>query len=104
MGKDHRIGLDKVRLGNSSLNVKLHAVSLFWNLAFLLSCSHFIVSASSAFWYFRSAQASGIKNPLRTSLFWVFRYHLGTIAFGSLVLAVVWVIRIIAQYVHVRLR
>ena len=37
------------------------------------------------------------------ALGWTFFHHLGTIAFGALILAIVWVFRIIAEYMAVRI-
>jgi Plasma-membrane choline transporter len=35
------------------------------------------------------------------SIKWLFRYHLGSVAFGSLLLAIVWVFQIVAEYISV---
>ena len=36
-----------------------------------------------------------------TGIEWGFRYHFGSLAFGSLIVAIVWAIRIIFEYIAV---
>lgn len=70
-------------------------------MAFLLTCSHFIIATGTAIWYFRGAAREEERHSLLKGLWWIFRYHLGTLAFGSLILAIVWLLRVITQYIHV---
>ena len=71
---------------------------LFWNVAFLLTLSNFIINGAVCFWYHNTT--SRTKSPIMTTLWWAFRYHLGTLAFGSFILAVIWVLRAIAEYLY----
>ena len=41
-----------------------------------------------------------MPNPILQSLGWLLRYHIGSIAAGSLILAVVWLVRIVFQYLE----
>ena len=41
-------------------------------------------------------------NNYSTGIEWAFRYHFGSLAFGSLIVAIVWAIRIIFEYIAVR--
>lgn len=71
----------------------IHIVSLFWNSAFIHLKGGFILSSSAAIWY----KAPSVFNfPLLKSLWWGFRYHLGSIALASLILAIVWIIQLAA--------
>lgn len=72
----------------------------FWNLAFILAISHFVVTAGTCIWYF-NRQVNDKTHPFLTGLWWLFRYHLGSVAFGSLILALVYVLRVIADMIHV---
>lgn len=63
-----------------------------------MTLSNFIINGAVCFWYHNTVNST--KNPISTSLWWAIRYHLGTIALGSFILAVIWVIRIIAEYLH----
>lgn len=78
----------------------MHGFGLLWGISFLLACSHFVIACATALWYFGPSRAQ-FKNPIQTSVFWMIRYHLGSIAFGSILLAIVWALRIVAQYIVV---
>lgn len=69
-----------------------------WLNAFIIGVSQFIISAACAIWYFTSTSDSNGSGSLTRGLFWVFRYHLGSIAFGSFLIALVQLIRIIFEY------
>lgn len=67
-------------------------------MAFVLSLGNFVVGASTAQWYFNGGQPK--PGIVRRSYWWAFRYHLGSIAFGSCILAIIWFIRIIFEYMY----
>jgi len=69
-----------------------------WINAFMIGVTQFIISAACAIWYFSSTSDSSGSGSLSTGLWWVFRYHLGSIAFGSFLIALVQMIRIIFEY------
>lgn len=69
-------------------------------MAFLLTISHFIIVGATAIWYFPSSRQD-YPMPILKSISWMFRYHIGSLAMGSLLLALVWLLRIVAQYLHV---
>jgi hypothetical protein len=60
--------------------------------------TQFIISAACVLWYFSSSSDSNGRGSLLTGLYWVFKYHLGSIAFGSFLIAVVQFIRVIFEY------
>ena len=77
---------------------------LFWLTAFLLAMSEFVVIVSTCTWYFSRKDIpddDGIPgdSDVGKGLWWSFRYHMGTIAFGSLLIAIVWVIKTVFEYV-----
>jgi choline transporter-like protein 2/4/5 len=78
--------------------------AILWILAFILSLEKFIIGASVSIWYFNQLPngdtAETGQKPVRRSYWWAFRYHLGSIAFGSLILAIVWAIRIMFEYIY----
>jgi hypothetical protein len=81
----------------------LHFFGGLWNIAFCLSASYFIISCATIIWYF-GGHNSDIPNPIGRATKWLFRYHLGSVAFGSILLAIVWAIRIIGQYIHDKIK
>jgi hypothetical protein len=69
-----------------------------WLNAFVIGCTQFVISAAAAIWYFTSNSDTNGSGSILTGYWWVARYHLGTIAFGSLLIAIVQFIRIIFEY------
>ena len=77
---------------------------IFWMIAFFVSANEFVVIVSTCTWYFSRKDIpddDGIPgdSDVMKGFTWLFRYHAGSIAFGSFILAVVWVIRALFEYV-----
>ncbi len=75
-----------------------------WIIAFLIACNEFVVIVSAITWYFSDKTVEdddGIPgdSDVAYGFKWSLRYHMGSLAFGSFILAVVWVIRIIFEYI-----
>lgn len=77
-----------------------HGFALLWVMAFIIGSSRFVLVASASIWYF-DREARKTENPIGKSLKWLFKFHAGSVAFGSLILAIVWALQIIAEYVSV---
>jgi hypothetical protein len=69
-----------------------------WLNAFFIGVCQFMISASCAIWYFSFGTDHENKGGLMKGLYWVVRYHLGSIAFGAFLIALVQIIRIIFEY------
>ncbi|CAJ1374048.1 unnamed protein product [Effrenium voratum] len=72
--------------------------TLLWNNAFLVALGQLIVAGACAQWFFTSDERRGKENVIRQSLRIAFRYHLGTVAFGAFILALVQFIRYLCKY------
>ena len=75
-----------------------HLFGLLWVNAFIIGCAQFVIAAACAIWYFSHTSDTGGKGSVFTGVKWIFRYHLGSIAFGSFIIALVQMIRIIFEY------
>lgn len=78
-------------------------VSLFtflWNNAFLVALGQCIIAGAVSVWFFLPHQQKTKGTPVRTATWNCFRYHLGSLAFGSFILAVVQLIRYIMRYLE----
>lgn len=75
-----------------------------WNFAILLAVQFFILASAVCIWYWVSPSVADgdteakrhldeVK-PISTSIYRAYRYHLGTLAFGSFILAATWFIRL----------
>jgi len=71
---------------------------LLWFNAFVLAACQFVIASTTALWYFSQGTGQNAPKTVRTSLKRLFRYHFGSIAFGSLILAIIQMIRLILAY------
>jgi hypothetical protein len=72
---------------------------LFWVSAFIIGCAQFIIAAACSTWYFsHQGDIAEGKASLKMGFKWIFKYHLGSIAFGSLIIAIVQFVRFIFEY------
>jgi hypothetical protein len=77
---------------------------IFWFLAFIVACNEFVVSVATCTWYFSRKDlpcTDGIPgdSSVWKGYWWSVRYHAGSLAFGSCILAIIWFIRAIFEYV-----
>lgn len=70
----------------------------FWMNAFIIGCSQFILAVGVCTWYFSHSSDSGGSAQLMKGFRWVYRYHLGSIAFGALIIAICEFIRALFNY------
>jgi len=71
---------------------------LFWVNAFMIGCCQFILAVAAATWYFSHSADSGGSAMIFRGFKWILRYHLGSIAFGSLVIAICEFIKFMFEY------
>ena len=77
---------------------------LIWLMAFIITCNEFVIIVSTCTWYFSRKDLDdddGIPGDAEVmkGVKWAFQYHMGSIALGSFLLAVVWMLRAIFEYV-----
>ena len=72
--------------------------ALCWAVSFNLSANMFVVAAMTAGWYFGRYEGWGIG--LCRAMCWAYTYHIGSLAFGSFLIAILWFIQLILTYVY----
>ena len=77
----------------------VHFVGLFWNVAFIIFLSNFVIIVVACSWYF-AFDRSNPGSPISKGFKWGLTYHIGSIAFGSLILAVIWIVQVILAYMQ----
>jgi hypothetical protein len=77
-----------------------HVFGLLWFNAFVIASTQFVLASSTALWYFSQGTGQAAPKTVKTSIYRLVRYHLGSIAFGSLILAIVQMIRLILAYME----
>lgn len=85
----------------------LHAFNIFgifWGLFFVSALGEMILAGTFATWYWTFNKSDVPFLTVTVSTGRTFRYHLGTIAFGSLILAICRIIRVILEYLNHKLK
>jgi hypothetical protein len=72
--------------------------ALFWNTQFIVACGQIIVAGMIATWYF-TRNKSDLDHVMIGSVGRLLRYHLGSAAFGSLIIAIIQFIRAVLHYI-----
>ena len=81
---------------------------IIWIGMFIISMNEFVIIVSTVTWYFSRKDIpddDGIPGDSQVwrGYTWSFRYHLGSLAFGSMVLSVVWLIHWFFEYLGKKL-
>lgn len=77
---------------------------MIWLMFFIMAVSDFIVIVSAATWYYSDKSkkdTDGIPGDSEVCYGYslAFKYHMGSLASGSLILAIIWVIRRVFEYI-----
>ncbi|XP_053691028.1 choline transporter-like protein 1 [Sabethes cyaneus] len=67
-------------------------LAFFWFCQFIIGCQHMVIAGAVAYWFF-SRNRSNLRNPILKSFGNLVRYHMGTVACGSFVIALVQFLR-----------
>merc|ERR1712226_1034602 len=71
---------------------------LFWINAFIIGVCQFIIGASACIWYFEVSGDTKGEGTVGVGFKWALRYHLGSVAFGSFIIAVCQMMRFLFEY------
>lgn len=77
---------------------------VLWMNAFIIAMEQFILASTVCIWYFAAGSDAGPQRPISRSIWRAFFYHLGSMAFGSFILAVIWTIKYILMYISRKLK
>lgn len=76
-----------------------HLFCLYWGTEFLLAC-HEMANAGAFAQFYWTRDKRNVSFPVIRSIYWVFRYHIGTVAFGSCIIAIIQLLRTILAYIQ----
>lgn len=82
----------------------INIVGFFWLLFFVSALSQMVLAGTFARWYWTMKKSDVPFFNLTKSLIRTIRFHLGTLAFGSLILTICRIIRLILEYVNNKLQ
>jgi solute carrier family 44 protein 1 (choline transporter-like protein)/choline transporter-like protein 2/4/5 len=77
-----------------------YIIALIWNHMFLIAMVQFVIAAATVIWYFGSSEGRTPKKPVTRALCWGLFYHLGSIAFGSLIITILEIIKIVVNILY----
>ncbi|XP_071802094.1 choline transporter-like protein 2 [Asterias amurensis] len=78
---------------------------LFWMMEFVVALGQVALSGAFASYFWAYHKPQDIPTlPLWGGLYRALRYHLGSIAFGSLIIAIIKIIRVLLEYAEVQLK
>jgi len=76
-----------------------HLFGLYWGTEFFLACHEMAIAGAFVQFYW-TRDKSKVHFPVVRGIWWVFRYHLGTVAFGSCIIAIIQLARTILAYIQ----
>uniref|UniRef100_A0A8C5IAK1 Choline transporter-like protein n=1 Tax=Gouania willdenowi TaxID=441366 RepID=A0A8C5IAK1_GOUWI len=81
-----------------------HAVGLIWISEFILAFQQMTIAGGVVTYYFTRNKSQLPATPLLSSMIRTVRYHLGSLAKGSLIITIVKIPRLILTYIHTQLK
>merc|ERR1711988_1880560 len=73
----------------------------FWVTQFIAALGEMVLAGAAAAWYFRELpDRPPVKKPLMSALKRAVKYHIGSVAFGSLIIAIIKFIRAVIAYIQ----
>jgi hypothetical protein len=78
----------------------------------IIAVPQFIIIVAAATWYFSHGsdieegdgkKKTGTRAKIWKGIWWIFKYHLGSLALGSLILGIVWLGKVCTNYLRRRL-
>lgn len=76
----------------------------FWSSEFIVASGQLTLAISFSRWYFTPRKGAGFAPNLFASMSITFFKHAGTVAYGSLIIAIIRFIRAVLMYVHKKLK
>jgi len=88
-----------------------HLFNGLFGLQYIIYFSYMVIAGAVADWYFTSKDDQGKKikgkgqsemstTPILSSMFRTTRYHLGSLALGAVIIAIIKFIRVVLAYIH----
>ena len=74
----------------SKWGVGIYIFALFWIISYILAENIFIIALLTIFWYFGRYNKDSIS--IGTALKWANYYHMGSLALGSFLSALLWLV------------
>lgn len=73
---------------------------LFWNCEVAIGMCQFVIASTTAYWYFSHLSGQKLSSPVCKSFCRALSYHLGSIAFGALILCILIILQLVFEVLH----
>jgi len=80
-----------------------HAIGLIWISQFILACQELVIGSVVAQYYF-APDKSKVSYPITAGIGYTIKHHLGSLAFGSLIITLVKIPRYILMWVEAQMK
>lgn len=82
----------------------INVVGFFWLVFFISAFAEMVLAGTFARWYWTLRKDDVPFFTLTGSIYRTFRFHLGTLAFGSLIITICRLIRLVLEYIDKKLK
>ena len=79
--------------------IAAQAFVFIWMYEVIVALHNYVIICGVCTWYFTSTQDSAGYFSLCKGLGWALRYNLGSLAFGSLIVSLVWILRVMFEWI-----
>lgn len=83
-----------------SIAFYMNIVGFIWFTQFIFGCQHFVIGGTVVQWFFTRTKDK-LDSPLKRSFNYLLRFHIGSVCFGSILITVVKIVRMIMNYIQV---
>lgn len=85
---------------NTEVMFWIFLFGFFWAIALIMAIQQFTIAAATAQWYFEQGPDSDSHGMVSISkgFGWAFRYHMASLAFGSMLIAIVTFLKVFFEY------
>ncbi|KAF5295092.1 hypothetical protein FQA39_LY13243 [Lamprigera yunnana] len=80
----------------------VYIIGLIWTSEFIMACQQMVIAGSVAHWYYRQKYTNG--SHVTYAVCKLLKYHLGSVALGSLLITIFKIPRLILTYLHAKLQ
>lgn len=80
-----------------------HVFAFFWVFELIQALFTYVIIVATCSWYFTSSTDTRGNFSIGRGFWWALRYNFGSLALGSFILAVIWIIRVTLEYVSEKL-
>jgi hypothetical protein len=81
-----------------------HLFGLLWTMQIIEGITIMTIAGAFCMWYWRDDKSSLGHTPVTHSFYRTMRYHIGTVIFGSLIIAIVQFVRAVLNYVEHKMK